>query len=369
MSIKISRGPLKSKPARVVIYGPEGIGKSTFAAQFPSPIFIDTEGSTDLMDVARFEKPTSWEMLLAEVEAVKQDAANDPPTIKTLVIDTADWMERLCESYVCKKYAKGGIEDFGYGKGYVYVKEEFGKVLDTLTEINRRGVNIVITAHCLIRKFELPNEMGAFDRYELKLGGKAGNQTAALVKEWADMVLFANYKEIVTEVNGKNKVQGGRRVMYTSHAPTWDAKNRYGLPDEIPFDYQQIAKYIPDNAGNAPVSASAAPQEPPKQARKETTNTEEKSAQATNQDDQKDDTKQSRDGVDERVLQIIDKEGYTLDELSRFAKESNCMPGYVPVNKMPKAFIDQVILGQWPKVKSFMSDKGIHLEDSLVVPF
>lgn len=369
MNIKISRGPLKSKPARVVIYGPEGIGKSTFAAQFPTPIFIDTEGSTDLMDVARFEKPTSWEMLLAEIEAVKQDATNDPPTIKTLVIDTADWMERLCESYVCKKYAKGGIEDFGYGKGYVYVKEEFGKVLDTLTAINARGVNIVITAHCLIRKFELPNETGAFDRYELKLGGKAGNQTAALVKEWADMVLFANYKEIVTEVNGKNKVQGGRRVMYTSHAPTWDAKNRYGLPDEIPFDYQQIAKYIPDNAGNAPVSASAAPQEPPKQARKETTNTEEKSAQATNQDDQKDDTKQSRDGVDERVLQIIDKEGYTLDELSRFAKESNCMPGYVPVNKMPKAFIDQVILGQWPKVKSFMSDKGIHLEDSLVVPF
>ena len=342
MSIKISRGPLKSKPARVVIYGPEGIGKSTFAAQFPAPIFIDTEGSTDLMDVARFEKPT-------------------------LVIDTADWMERLCESYVCKKYAKGGIEDFGYGKGYVYVKEEFGKVLDTLTEINRRGVNIVITAHCLIRKFELPNETGAFDRYELKLGGKAGNQTAALVKEWADMVLFANYKEIVTEVNGKNKVQGGRRVMYASHAPTWDAKNRYGLPDEMPFDYQQIAKYIPDNTGNAPVTPSAAPQEPPKQARKETPAPKKKAAQKADEGPAPFD-EQSRDGVDERVLALIDKEHYTLNELSCFAQESNCMPGFVPVNKMPKAFIEQVILGQWEKVKRFMSDKGIHLENK-DIPF
>lgn len=368
MSIKISRGPLKSKPARVVIYGPEGIGKSTFAAQFPAPIFIDTEGSTDLMDVARFEKPTSWEMLLSEVEAVKQDAANNPPTIKTLVIDTADWMERLCESYVCKKYAKGGIEDFGYGKGYVYVKEEFGKVLDTLTEINRRGVNIVITAHCLIRKFELPNETGAFDRYELKLGGKAGNQTAALVKEWADIVLFANYKEIVTEVNGKNKVQGGRRVMYASHAPTWDAKNRYGLPDEMPFDYQQIAKYIPDNTGNAPVTPSAAPQEPPKQARKETPAPKKKAAQKADEGPAPFDDEQSRDGVDERVLALIDKEHYTLNELSCFAQESNCMPGFVPVNKMPKAFIEQVILGQWEKVKRFMSDKGIHLENK-DIPF
>jgi hypothetical protein len=192
----------------------------------------------------RFPRPEQWEQLLAEVEAVIQN----PTCCKTLVIDTGDWAERLCEAYVCRKGGKDGIEDFGYGKGYTYAKEEFGRVLDKLSKANEAGINIVVTAHCIIRKFERPDEMGAYDRYELKLGNKAGNQCAALLKEWADCVLFANYKEIVTEVNGKNKVQGGRRVMYTTHAPTWDAKNRFGLKEELPFEYEQIAQFIPDTA-------------------------------------------------------------------------------------------------------------------------
>lgn len=60
--MKITRGK-RQEAQKIVLYGPEGIGKSTFAAQFPEPLFIDTEGSTANMDVMRFDLPTSFTML------------------------------------------------------------------------------------------------------------------------------------------------------------------------------------------------------------------------------------------------------------------------------------------------------------------
>lgn len=230
---------------KVVVYGPEGIGKSTFAAQFPNPVFIDTEGSTKNLDVARLPRPSSWQILLDEIQYVKKERP-----CKTLVIDTIDWAEQLCIEHICTKHGKTGIEDFGYGNGYVYTKEEFGRLLNRLEDVIEAGVNVALTAHAQIRKFEQPDEMGAYDRYELKLGKKTSSQTAPLVKEWADMVLFANYKtlSVATDDKGKKfKAQGGRRVMYTSHHPCWDAKNRNGLAPELPFEYAQIKHCIPDD--------------------------------------------------------------------------------------------------------------------------
>ena len=111
---------------RVVCYGPEGIGKSTFASRFPDPIFIDTEGSTKEMDVSRFENPSSWIMILKQIQYV----CENPTICKTLVIDTVDWAEQLCTKYICDKYKKDGLESFGYGAGYIYVKEELGRFLN-----------------------------------------------------------------------------------------------------------------------------------------------------------------------------------------------------------------------------------------------
>lgn len=231
--MEITRGKIPCAK-KVVVYGPEGIGKSTFASKFPEPVFIDTEGSTKDMDVARLPAPSSWNMLLEEVRYV----LDNPQVCKTLVIDTADWAEQLCSTSVCDKYQKSGIEDFGYGKGYVFLQEDFGKLLNLLTDVvEQKKINVVLTAHAKMRKFEQPDEMGAYDRWEMKLS----KNVSPMVKEWADMVLFANYKTHVVKVDGKNKAQGGQRVLYTTHHSCWDAKNRYSLPDEIPFEYGSIA--------------------------------------------------------------------------------------------------------------------------------
>lgn len=248
---------------KVVIYGPEGIGKSTFAARFPEPVFIDTEGSTKDMDVSRFEKPSSWTMLMEQIRYVKMN----PSVCRTLVIDTADWAEQMCVADLCARYGKKGIEDFGYGNGYVYAKEEFGRFLNSLEEVVEAGIHVVITAHAHLKKFEQPDELGAYDRWELKLGKKTSSQTAPLLKEWADMVLFANYKTwsvAVDDKGNKRKAQGGARVMYTSHHPCWDAKNRYGLPEEMPFAYEGIRAIIEEagslaETGQAPAITTPEP--------------------------------------------------------------------------------------------------------------
>lgn len=224
---------------KVVIYGPEGIGKSTFASMFPDPLFIDTEGSTKKLNVKRYPKPTSWEMLRnLVIQAMKTKPC------ETLIIDTIDWAEQLCINAICSQHQKKGIEDFGYGNGYVYEKEEFGKFLNLLQDVVDSGINVVLTAHAQMRKFEQPDEMGAYDRWELKLGKKTSSQISPLVKEWADMVFFANYKTYAVAVDDKGKkfkAQGGERIMYTTHHPCWDAKNRDGLPPEMPFSYESIA--------------------------------------------------------------------------------------------------------------------------------
>lgn len=240
--MKITRGRIPGAK-KVVVYGPEGIGKSTFASRFPEPLFIDTEGSTKELDVARTPTPTSWTMLKEQIRYV----IDHPDICKTLVVDTIDWAEQMCVEDICASHQKKGIEDFGYGNGYVYVREEFGRFLNLLGEVVGKGVHVVLTAHAQMRKFEQPDELGSYDRWEMKLGKKTSSQTSPLVKEWADMLLFANYKThaVAVDKDGKkHKAQGGRRVMYTQHHPCWDAKNRYGLPEEADFDYQVIVGII-----------------------------------------------------------------------------------------------------------------------------
>lgn len=245
---------VKSVPVKAFVYGVEGIGKSTLAAQMPNPVFIDIEGGTNQLPVARFPRPTSWTMLLDEVREVR----NGSVPCSTLVIDTADAAENLCVAHVCAKDGKDGLEAFGYGRGYVFLVEEFARLVDLLTEVTEHGTSVFVLGHARLEKFERPDESGAYDRFAPKLTDTKKASVSALLKEWCDMLLFLDYKIYVTkDKNDKAKASGGARVIRTTHSPQWDAKNRFGLPDEMPLDFASAERIASLLAGGEALRADS----------------------------------------------------------------------------------------------------------------
>ncbi|PWV97467.1 AAA domain-containing protein [Paenibacillus cellulosilyticus] len=343
------------KAKKVVLYGPEGIGKSSLATRFPRPIFIDTEGSTTELDVDRLPKPSSWEMLKQQVQWVKQQAGR----YGTLVIDTIDWAELLCNEGVCAAHQKQSIEDFGYGKGYVYSEEEFGRLLNMLSDLIEAGINVVLNAHAQIVKFEQPDEMGAYDRYQLKLGKKTGSRTAALVKEWADMVLFINYKtfSVATDKEGKkNKAQGGIRTVYATHHPAWDAKNRHGLPDEFPLDYSHLAHIFNSSAAASQpavqqpqYNSQQSQQQPPDQAQQ---STQPEPMQPSNSGAQP----ESGSSIPASLLDLMMQHQVKDTEIQLVVSQKGYYPLDTPIANYDPGFIAGVLVGAWPQVHGMIQE-------------
>lgn len=346
MNFEITSG-IVNGAIKVVFYGPEGIGKSTFASHFPDPLFIDTEGSTKELNVKRLPKPSSWQMLIDEVKFVIQ---NKP--CQTLIIDTADWAERLCTEAICAKHGKNGVEEFGYGTGYTYIAEEWGRFLNLLSDvIEVSHINVVLTAHAIIRKFEQPNEMGAYDRYELKLGKKTTAQTAPLTKEWADMVLFANYKTFSVAADDKGKKfkgQGGQRVMYTTHHPCWDAKNRYGLADELSLDYKEIAHVLNNTkvTKNEPPRQTFTVEQPmemktvnPQPLEQESVPNEVSSISLDN-------------GLPQALNDLMTVNHVSAIEIQEVVSKKGYYPEGTPLSNYDPGFIEGVLIGAWDQVFS-----------------
>jgi len=222
----IKSGKITERPKRFLVYGPEGIGKSTLGSMFPGAVFFDCEEGTNELNVKRAEFSKTWEDALNFTKWLRSE------NFKTLVIDTFDKLEQIAVLNLCEKSGKKGIEDFGYGKGYTWQAEMISAFLAELDALrNEKGMNIVIISHSQIKKIELPEESGAFDHYELSLSKKV----APLVKEWVDAQIFINYHvEVFENSDSKKKAHGGKdHLLYTTHTAFSDAKNRFGLPQII----------------------------------------------------------------------------------------------------------------------------------------
>jgi hypothetical protein len=220
------------RPVRIVFYSVEGLGKSTFAASAPAPVFLGTEDGTAQLDVKRLPDPRTWQEVLDAV-AILTDGEH---AYRTLVLDTADWIEPLVWAHVCEAAGKKSIEDLPYGKGYTAALDHWRVLLSRLDALReKRRMHVIVLAHSWVRTFKSPDS-DDFDRYEMKVHAKAGG----LLKEWADCVFFGSYETLTRDANnGKAKgVSTGKRLVHTQRTAAWDAKNRYDLPEsfELPRD-------------------------------------------------------------------------------------------------------------------------------------
>lgn len=229
------------RPVRVVIHGTEGVGKTTFAADAPRPIFLCAEDGTAQLSIDRFPEPGSF----AEVAQAVTVLETEPHDYQTLVIDTVDWLEPLIWRHVCAAAKKPDIESFGYGKGYVAALDVWRSLVAQLDRLRtRRGMHVILVAHSWVRSYNNP-EGENFDRFELKLNNKA----AGLLKEWCDAVLFASFEQATYEDGNKHKgISTGARIIRTERRAAFDAKNRYRLPFEIPLSWAEFWKGVRDDA-------------------------------------------------------------------------------------------------------------------------
>lgn len=236
----------KPKPYFLIIYGPDGVGKSTFGADAPSPIFLCAESGTNHLDVSRFPEPRSFSDVLAMVDELLQK----PDKYQTLVVDSLDWIEPLVWTHVCKMGGKENIEDFGYGKGYTLALLSWQTLLSQLKAL-REKMNIILIGHAEVKTFQDPVHNSGYDRYQLKLNQKA----AALFREAVDAVLFATY-EVFTKKDGqKTRAFGeGARILFTERRPGHDAKNRMQLPYQIPLSWDDFVSSA-ENESYIPVEA------------------------------------------------------------------------------------------------------------------
>lgn len=243
------------KPPRILIYGPQGLGKSTFGSKAKKPVFIQTEDGLDAINVPAFPLAKTY----ADVKQQLTELCNQDHDFETLVIDSLDWLEPLIWQELMQTRPtdeKGrqikSIDDYGYGKGYVYAMDYWNEYIRAVNYLrNERNMMVIQTAHAHVRRFDNP-ETDAYDRYEIKLHKSA----AAKIQEHCDMVLFANYfvgiKKEDVGFNGERKraIGSGDRIIYTEERPSFLAKNRYGLPPEITFDkggqyWKTIAEHVP----------------------------------------------------------------------------------------------------------------------------
>ena len=231
MALKIERG-IQASPVGAVIHGVEGIGKTTLASQFPAPLILDTEDGSKRIDCARV-RVTKWLELLSAM----LDLAGDPQGFKTVVIDSIDWAETLLREHLSAKLGKP-VDDLPYGRSFGVVAEGFQPLINAADGLISKGLHVVLVGHSEVKRCTPPDMDEGYDRYEIKLSKKVN----AIVKEWADLILFANYKtRIVEGGDGRKKGRGGKeRIMYAERTAAWDAKNRFGLPAEMPMDIGQL---------------------------------------------------------------------------------------------------------------------------------
>lgn len=259
--MRISSG-VRPAPRRVMLYGIHGVGKSSWAAAAPSPIFLDIEKGSNDIDVQRIDDLNSY----GDVVNALQWLLNEPHDFKTVVIDTVDWLEQLIFRDICQGAGVQTVADIEFGKGFPRAIPKWKFVLEHLEALRtRKRMGIILLSHARVEKFSNP-EGSTYDRYAPDLWTNSrGEGVGNMIQEWCDEVLFACFRvNTAKEGKGFNEktiaVGGKERLIRTSESASSLAKNRLRLPDELPMDWNAYAAFAKKNAAQSkPVAVESTP--------------------------------------------------------------------------------------------------------------
>lgn len=233
----------KKLPDRIILYAPEKWGKTTFAAQFPDPLFLMTKGEDGLKTlihsgqlpwVNHFEETVEhW----TQLKTLLGDIREQNLACRTLVMDTLNGGERLCHEYVCRTKFDGDWGEKGFTafqRGYDVSVPEWLELLELLDGIRARGKTILCLAHRGVRNFKNPSGPD-YDHFGPELHPKTWSAT----HKWADMILRGDFETFIETGKRdtdkkKGKATGGKtRLLFTEGEAAFIAGNRHGLPPEI----------------------------------------------------------------------------------------------------------------------------------------
>ena len=233
-------------PVRVLIHGADKVGKSSFAAGAPSPVFIGLEGGLEQLGPARYPEPRSFEDVLSALE----DLRTSPHDYKTVVVDPVNWLERFVFAKVCEEYGKSNIDEVlgGYAKGQARAVKYWDMMLTALDALRvERKMHVVITAHTAVRNHKNPEgqDWGSWQPAMDKYGSER-------IKQWVDAILFARLEEFAKAIDGKVKGRStGARVLLTQPNAAYAAGGRFGLPEEIPLSWADFWRAVETGHGTA----------------------------------------------------------------------------------------------------------------------
>lgn len=246
----ISLSSLKSSkttnPPIVLLYGVDGIGKTSLAAEWPEPLYLPTEGERPPSDV-EMATPGTIESL-GELLDIFGELLTEEHEFKTVIVDSLDGLEPLIWRATCARLGINSIEEAGFGKGYVEADTEWNDYLSAIGALSRAGINVVQLAHPEIVRFDSPTT-DPYSRYTIKLHKRAN----ALVREKADVVAFLNYrvslkeKEVARQTKITHAEGGKERQIHLTEGAGYVAKNRYSMPDNVTYrkggGYTELSKY------------------------------------------------------------------------------------------------------------------------------